>query len=230
MKAKLIMALVAVFAIATSASADFSISDAGSISGINPSPAGDYLFVPGAGNAAGFVFAGGPFAESTFDGAGNVIGPDFAGADVISSDLVTDNGDGTVNLLLTLTSGSGDFIPAGSVDGAGLPLDTFGLFVGASGGGTPIDFGSGVVISANLDGFVGGIGGTSIFGGPIDLVPIGFDVQSGSLGISFGAGTAGIGLDTITLDINVTKEVIPEPTSMVVLGVLGMGLVARRRR
>ena len=228
MKAKLFLALAAIFAFATSASADFTISDAGSIDGVrsNPTPAGDYFIVPGASPGDGFIFAGGPFTDSTFNGAGEDIGPAIGGGAIISSDSVTDNGDGTFNLLLTLEASGGDFIPAGSVDGAGAPLTTFGLFVGASGGGTPIDFGSGIVNTANLNGFAGG---TSIFAAPFELVGAGIDVQSGSLGLSFGAGTAGIGLDTITIDINITKA-IPVPTSMVVLGVLGMGLVARRRR
>ena len=60
------------------------------------------------------------------------------------------------------------------------------------------------------------------------MVGVGADVQSGSIGINLG-GVTGIGVDTILLDINVSKA-IPEPTSLAVLGMLGVGLVTRRRR
>ena len=61
------------------------------------------------------------------------------------------------------------------------------------------------------------------------MVALGADVQSGSFGIGFGAAT-GLGIDEITLDITITHSVVPEPTSFAALGILGIGLVTRRRR
>ena len=72
-------------------------------------------------------------------------------------------------------------------------------------------------------------GGASIFGGPVDLAGIGVDITTGSTGVNFGAGTAGIGIESITLTYNFTKAV-PEPTSAALLSIVGLGLVARRRR
>ena len=61
------------------------------------------------------------------------------------------------------------------------------------------------------------------------MVALGADVQSGSFGIGFGAAT-GLGIDEVTLDIAITHSVVPEPTSFATLGILGIGLVTRRRR
>ena len=224
MKAKLFLALAAIFAIATSASADVTIIDA-PIANNNPSltPEGDYFFVPGIGNAGGFFLGGGPFIDSTFNGATENIGADLAGTgSIFSSDSTTDNGDGTFNLLLTLSGD--DLFPAGLADGGGVALDLGAFFIGANAGGTPIDFGSGVVNTADLTVLAGG----APVIGPVDLVGLGFDVQSGSIGANLG-GVTGLGVDTILLDINISKA-IPEPTSLAVLGMLGVGLVTRRRR
>lgn len=228
-RTKMLLALAAILAFATSASADFTVSDAGSISGVTGAPrtaSGGYFFVPGIGNAGGFLFGGGPFADANFDGATENIGADLGGGFVESSDSITVNGDGTVNVLLTLFSTSGDFAPAGLVDAAGAPLDTFAVFAGASAGGTPINFG-GTVNSAFVQ-LTDSTGADIFAAGGIELVGLGFDIESGSFGVSFGP-TAGLGINTVTLDVNVTKAV-PEPTSVALLGFLGVGLFTRRRR
>ena len=229
MRTKLFLALAAVVAFATSAHADLTISDAGYLqnTNINLSPAGDYFSVPGLGSAAeGFFIGGGPFVDSTFNDAGEAIGPDILGGNVTSSDLLTDNGGGSFNMLLTLSTDSGDFAPAGVTGPGGSTLDLLGWFVGGNAGGTPIDWNGATVISANLDAFDGG--GASLFGGPVELVGLGFDIQSGSWGVNFGGG-AGLGIETITLDVELSKA-IPEPTSIAIMSVLGLGLVTRRRR
>ena len=224
MKAKLFLALATIFAFAASASAD-------SITIINELPAnvtssiaptGDYFIATGIGSAGGGFFLPG-VANSTFDGASEIIGLDFLGTgSIFSSDLFTVNGDGTANLLLTLT---GDLLPGGLVDGGGVALTEAALFLGVVDGGLPIDFGGETVLSADV---TASAAGTTVIG-PADLVALGVDVQSGSFGISLGAAT-GLGIDEVTLDIAITHSVVPEPTSFATLGILGIGLVTRRRR
>lgn len=230
-------AVVAVALMAWPASADVQVTDFGSRAGSTTAfsgsgsansftPTGDYTIVPVISNTAASFFAGGPFVDSVFDNALDVIGPDLSGGNVESSDFVTTNGDGTFNLLLTLFSTSGDLAPSGLVDGTGVPLDTLSFLIG-TGGGIPIDFGADIVNSAILTATTAA--GVDVTG-PIDLVPLGFDVQSGSIAVGFGAGSAGAGISTITLDINVTAAAIPEPTSIALLGVIGLGIAVRRRR
>ena len=67
-------------------------------------PVGSYLVAPGLGNAGGFFLAGGPFADSNFDGLSENIGADLGGGSVFSDDMLTNNGDGTQTLLITITS------------------------------------------------------------------------------------------------------------------------------
>lgn len=229
---KKIVLLICALAFTASTAFGQQISDAGFISGINPSdpqniPTGGYFIVPGIGNAGGFFIGGGPFVDSNIDGLTENIGPDLATGSVLSSDTITLNSaPGLDNTLLTIMSDSGDLAPAGLADGGGLPLDTLALFVGANAGGTPITF-TQTVVAANLDAFDGT--GASVFGGPVDLVPLGFDIQGGSFGVSFGAGTAGVGIDTITLSIDTVA--VPEPSSAVLgmVALAGLGLLRRRR-
>lgn len=166
--------------------------------------------------------------DSTFNNATEVIAPDLLGGSIESSDLTVDNMDGSFNTTLIVSSTGGDLGPAGFAGGSGVLLDSVGVFYGDVGFGTPpIDFGEGVVNSAFFDAL--DASGASVIGGAVDLVALGFDVQSGSFFIDLGPGTAGLGIASTSLDINVSKT-IPEPTSFAVLGVLGIGLVARRRR
>ena len=228
MKTKLVLALAAVLAFATSSYADFTptVYNGPVDFPTNLSPTGDYFLAPGIGNGGGFFLAGGPFIDSTINDGTEDIGGDLLGGSVLSSDLLVDNGGGNFDLILTIESTSGDLAPAGLTDGGGAPLDIAAVFLGASGGGTPLDLSGGAPNSLLLDAFAGG---ASIFGGPVDLAGIGVDITTGSTGITFGAGTAGIGIESITLTYNFTKAV-PEPTSAALLSIVGLGLVARRRR
>lgn len=239
MKAKVSLAILVALAFSPVIKADFTIDvtsvDVNSIQsfGGSPpilSPTGDYFVAPTLGNAGSLFFASGAIpGNSTFNDATEVIGGDLLGGSIESSDLTTPGPSGTSNTLITISSTGGDLAPAGFADGAGIALDTLGVIYGDFGAGAspPIDFGSGLVNTAFFD--VTDVAGASLIGGPIDLIAAGFDVQSGTFLVSVGAGSAGIGAANITLDVNVTKA-IPEPTSLVVLSVLGMGLVARRRR
>lgn len=231
MRTNIFLALSAVLLFATSASADFTVSDAGVVSNPNTTltPQGDYFLAPGLGSSTGggFFLAGGGLIDSTINDATEIIGTDLGGGNVESSDLTTDLGGGTFSTLFTIVSTSGDLGPAGFVSPTdGSALDTLALFVGVSGGGTPIDFSGSTVVSAILD--ATDATGTSVIGGSVDLVSIGFDVQSGSFGVLLGPNV-GLGVDTITLEVT-TQKAIPEPTSLAILGGMGLGLLVRRRR
>ena len=231
MKTKLVLALAALFAFVTSSKADFTptIYDGPVAFPANLTPSGDYLLVPGIGELAGpqFFLAGGPFVDSTINNGTEDIGADLLGGSVLSSDVLVNNGGGNFDLILTIESTSGDLAPAGLTDANGLPLDTAAFFLGANAGGTPLDLSGGAPNSLILDAFLGD--GTSIFGGPLDLGALGVDITTGSTGIQFGPGSAGIGIQSISLTYNFTKA-IPEPTSAALLSVVGLGLVVRRRR
>lgn len=230
MKTKLIVALAASFAFASLSHADFTPSVIpGTVNGPGTlSPTGDYFLVPGIGNftGGGFFIAGGPYVDSTINNGTEDIGPDSFGGSVLSSDLVVNNGGGNFDLILTLESTSGELAPGGMVDAFGAPLDNAAIFLGSAAGGTDLDLSGSPPNSLFLDAFVAG---ASIFGGPVDIGSLGVDITTGNTGIAFGAGTAGIGIDTISFTYNFTKAV-PEPTSAALLSVVGLGLMACRRR
>ena len=122
-KTKLVLALAAVLAFATSSYADFTPTVYnGSVDfPTNLSPTGDYFLAPGIGNGGGFFLAGGPFIDSTINDGTEDIGGDLLGGSVLSSDLLVDNGGGNFDLILTIESTSGDLAPAGLTDGGGAP-------------------------------------------------------------------------------------------------------------
>ena len=213
--------------IAAVGTAQAGISDAGFMldaidQGLAGGPGGAYLVAPGLGNGGGFFLAGGPFVDSNIDGLNENIGADLLGGSVFSNDVLTDNGDGTQTLLLTITSSSGELFPSGFSDGVN-PLNRAGMFFGANAGGTPLDFGGETVLAADLDAL--DAAGASIFGGPVELVGLGFNIQSGSFGINFGDDTVGLGVGEVTLAITMT----PAPGSVALLGLGGLCATRRRR-
>lgn len=194
------------------------------------SPAGDAFFVaPGLGNGGGFFLAGGPFADSAIGNVGDVIGAGLGVSDIAVDSSVFDNGGGNFDVRVFLYSLDGsDMFPTGFVDGGGLPLDAAAFFLGANGGGDPIDF-SGVAFtnSASIELFdaAGPAGGPFDISGFANFSGLGGG-WDGSLGVSFGSGSAGLGINAIELLVNVT--VVPAPAGLAPLAMVG--LVASRRR
>ena len=194
------------------------------------SPAGDAFFVaPGIGNAGGFFLAGGPFTESAIGNVGDDIGAGLGTSNIAVDSSVFDNGGGNFDVRIFLYSLDGsDMFPAGFVDGGGLPLDTAGFFLGASAGANPVDF-SGVAFtnSASIELFdaAGPAGGPFDISGFANFSGLGGG-WDGSLGVSFGAGSAAAGINGIELLVNV--DVVPAPAGLAPLAMVG--LVASRRR
>ncbi len=195
------------------------------------SPAGDAFFVaPGIGNAGGFFLAGGPFADSAIGNVGDAIGAGLGGGFNVAVDSsVVDNGGGNFDVRVYLYSLDGsDMFPAGFVDGGGVALDSAGFFLGASAGGDPIDFSDvATTNSATIEVFdaAGPAGGPFDISGFANFSNLGGG-WDGSLGVSFGAGSAGAGINGIELLVNVT--VVPAPAGLAPLALAG--LVASRRR
>ena len=198
---------------------------------LNGDPTGNPFFVaPGFGNAAdGFFLAGsGPFADTSAGAMMDNIGGNIDGVSSIFVDsVVTDNGGGNFDIVILLYTDGADLAPSG-FSGGTAPIDTLGFFMGANAGGTNLDF-SDVAItnSASIELF----NAAGPAGGPFDIVTFGdFTADAGgwdgSLGVTFGAGSAGAGITGIELRVNV--DVVPAPSGMALLG-LG-GLVATRRR
>jgi len=235
-------AMVAVAGLAAGASADiYGVMDGPAISFETASLRADpgvqttdgFFLVPGVGNDAnGFALTGGPFAESTFDGASEDIGNDVNGATITSNDT-TLSGDvfqpGNSVFQITLSSSGGDVWPDGLVVG-GVPADRGGIFLGANAGGNPLDFVAPTIVNEVIV-FALDANGDQILGSDVTQILTDFQTDpngfwDGSLGIAFGAVSTGLGAATIGYQFDVT--VTPAPTSMAVLG-LG-GLVAARRR
>lgn len=200
--------------------------------GVQGDPSGDSFFVaPGLGNAGGFFLAtaAGTGAEATAGGIGDYVGDTLLGAGIFVDSSIVDNGGGNFDVSIYMYSADGsDLAPAGFTDGGGIALDTFGFFMGANGGGSPLDF-SGVALtnSATIEIFdaVGPAGGPFDVSGFANFAALGGG-WDGSFGVSFGAGSAGAGINAVEFLVNVT--VVPAPAGMATLA-LG-GLVATRRR
>ena len=115
-----------------------------SVSGIaqaDPIQGDLYGIAPGLGNSGGFFpAAGSAVSEAIFDGAGDVIAQDLGGGDIVVTEVLTDNGDGTKTVYIEMVSTSGELFPSGFNDGGGIALDTAGFFMGANMGASPLDF------------------------------------------------------------------------------------------
>ena len=199
----------------------------------NPrSAVGDvYFFAPGIGSTEGLSLTG-TYEDSIFDLQPQVIGTDIEGATITSSQsqVLVQGTTNQYDVSLSLTSSSGELFPSGWAIG-GAPANTAGLFLGENANGNPLDFSAPVEVNSafiNLYDTEGESLGSfditsfaSFTAGPGGTWP-------GSMGVTFGAGSTGVGIATASLDLNVT--VIPEPGTATLLGLGAAGLLIRRRR
>lgn len=195
-------------------------------------PTGDsYFWVPAVGNT-GFGTTG-TYGNSTFDLVQENIGTSVLGDGVDTTETLADNAGGNYTLSISLIGAGGtDLAPNGLTVG-GVAANRAGFFLGANAGGDPLDFAGGdtvIVNSGTINLF--DAGGTSLTGGELnmDLATFFQDLPGGawggSFGIVFGAGTTGLGINHARVTINL--DVIPEPGSLLLLG-LGAISVLRRR-
>ncbi|MBX3364931.1 MAG: hypothetical protein KF866_09215 [Phycisphaeraceae bacterium] len=201
-------------------------------SGSSPeNPSGNsYWFIPGIGGAGGFA-ASGAYVDSVFDGNPQVIGTDVAGSDITSSQSVSPNSGqfGIYDLTMTLSS-SGELWPGGFVVG-GQPATAGGLFMGSNGGGLNLSFPGPVFVNSAIITLFNAAGGVA--GGPFDITAFGTFTAGplgdwlGNFGVSFGAGSAGAGIVSAVVSMNVF--VTPTPASVAVLGLAGLAAARRRR-
>ncbi len=197
----------------------------------SPNPGDSYLITPAIGSTAGgFAFSMTGAVESTIDGATEAVGLTLLlASDVLSTDTLIDNGGGNFDLILRVESVD-DISPVGFATG-GVAADTAGLFLGGNAGGSSVDFPAPAIVSlATVEVF--DVAGASS-AGPFDITSFanftdgpggGWD---GGLGVTFGAGSAG-DVGAYELVVNYT---IPEPASVVMIGIgiLGLGMLRRRR-
>ena len=202
----------------------------------------EYFVTPGLGSSvSGGFFIAASVGNAMFDGVDEVIGTDLNGGNITVSEAVIDNGDGTETIFIQMSTDSGDFFPTGFADpNTGDPLDLAGFFMGANAGGENLDFDSPAIT-------IGGSGpvgvGAAIFGFRSfdSSTAFGYDISGfgnftagpgggwdGSFGVNLGA-FAGDSVDIIQVFVTVEKA-IPEPTTLGLLSLVGVGLVFRRKR
>jgi len=230
---------IAVAGIACVASADIVPTEVNELPsfafGSPPSPTenpsgNSYWFVPGIGGAGGFALSG-TYVNSVFDGNPQVIGTDIAGSTITSSQSVTPNSGqfGNYDLSMTLSS-SGDLFPGGFSVG-GSPATTGAIFMGSNAGGQNLAFPGPAFVNSAIVTLFDSSGG--IVAGPFNVTGFANFTAGpdgdwlGNFGISFGAGTAGAGVASAVVNMNV--DVIPSPASAAVLGFAGLAAARRRR-
>ncbi len=191
---------------------------------------GDVFFIaPGAGTETGFQIAGGPYENSVVDGDGEIIGPDFGGGMILSTDSLIHNGGNNYDLIFRIESIGGNIMPSGIIGNSGVELTTLGLFVG--GGIDSVALAAplfaeeaqievfntaaesiGTINVIDFGNFTAGVGG-------------GWD---GSFGLNF-ADEIPIG-DVGAVELQINFNVVPEPASCSVIALAAMGLISYRRR
>ncbi len=182
---------------------------------LNPD-AGSYLYLPGLGNGAfGFVLAANGPAEAAYtDAAGDVdvVGTMLTpGGEVINvEEANVVNGDGSCTVNLNMTTTGPDLWPTGFLVG-GAAADTGAFFIGASGGGTALSWatdGPPIMTASEVELFTPA--GTLAL---IDLSSAGVFTAgpggswAGSAGFSFGATSAGLGINRIDFRFSYTDTI-----------------------
>ena len=199
-------------------------------------PTGDNYFVaPGIGSTAEGFFINADMAgiaDSTAGAGATSIGFGIDGSEIFSENTVTDNGGGNFDIEIRLFTSGPDIAPGGFAGPNGGALDTAGFFLGGNAGGDPFEFSDAVFNnSATLD-FLDGTG-ASLLGGAADIS--GFanftdgpgGTWDGGLGVTFGAGSAGLGAVEYVFNGNFTK--IPAPGAAALFGLGGLAAARRRR-
>ena len=193
-------------------------------------PTGDsFLYAAGIGSAAGGFALAITSRVDAVAGSTTVIGGDLLGGTVSVQSIVIDNGAGNFDVTMRMFTTGADLAPPGFVTGPLMsPATTAGVFMGANGGGNPFNFSDTALTNAASIELVGAQGSLA---GPFDISSFanfsaaggGWD---GGFGVTFGAGSAGLGITEYVFRGNFT--VVPAPGAMAIAG-LG-GLVATRRR
>ncbi len=224
---------LALCASAGMATAGFTVSEASYDFGITApaSPAGDtYFQVAGLGGAGGFAIATLGAVDDTFDGAAQVIGGGIvAGTHTGAAETNTFGGAGSSGTITFGLSTDADELAPGGFTVGGLPADTLGIFVGANAGGNPLDSTPGIVVSLATVELFDAAGSVGLF----DITAFGNftagagGTWDGSVGVSFGAGSAGAGITGY--EFSITGTTLPTPASAALLGLGGLVAVRRRR-
>ncbi|MEM9410452.1 MAG: PEP-CTERM sorting domain-containing protein [Planctomycetota bacterium] len=199
---------------------------------LSPTAGDTYFIAPGAGTPSGFQLAGGPYEISTINGGGEMIGADFGGGMVMSSDTLVQNTAVNFDLTLRIESVGGNLLPTGIIGDSNVELTTLGIFVG--GGVDPVNLDAPIIAnSAQIEVF--NTAGDSI--GIIDELEQLNNFQTGigggwdgSLGLNFGNQIPIGDVGAIELQINYDSAAIPEPSALAIMGCAGFGLLLRRRK
>jgi len=202
------------------------------IPGGTEDPTGSYTTFAGVGNGVnGFFGLGSGVTDNTvvFDGISETIDTYISLAGGITPSVTesfTVNANGTQSIAITM-SASGDLAPGGLSVG-GPALDQLGFFIGTpAGGGLPVQSTQpfGLVTAANIDLLANGasLNGNGSIGFLVGTI------WDGNLGIVFGAGSAGLGVNEIRFTITVGKVAVPTPGALALFGLAGLAGVRRRR-
>jgi hypothetical protein len=186
-----------------------------------------FFYSSGVGSAAGGFALAIPMAADAVVGATTIIGTDLTGGTVSVESTVVDNGGGNFDVTMRMFTDGADLSPGGFTTG-GVTADTAGVFMGGNGGGTPFQFSDTAITNSAEIELIGAAGSIA---GPFDISAFGnFTADNGGwdggFGVTFGAGSAGLGITEYVFTGNFT--VVPAPGAMAIAG-LG-GLVATRRR